>query len=117
MTESPNFSGDTVEADVKRRVQVITASTKPVGAKSELYFELRISGDDAIDLLEGIARNYNITFAGFEFEAYFPNETEAFWHLWGSRFGLCKPKFKSFTVQHLMAVVRRREWFEPCDES
>jgi len=79
---------------------------------SELYHDLHIHGDDAGEMLEEIQQRYGTSFAGFNFTAYFPNETEALPRI-VKRLGFRDKAVGSFTVAHLIAVVRAGQWFAP----
>ena len=103
-----------IERDLEKRVQRIIASNKTIKRRAELYFDLQIAGDDARELLERIANDYGVRFGDFKFSDYFPNETEALWCYWKSLIGFRDHERRSFTLDHLIAVVERGEWFERC---
>lgn len=91
----------------------ILADTKPpISDKLRLCQDLSIMGDDAYELLTRIIEHFGTRFEGFDFQTYFPNETEAaFWHI-GRLIGWRYPK-KEITVGHLVAVIERGHWFDP----
>jgi hypothetical protein len=88
------------------------ANPKPVPVTAAIWHDLYIGGDDAYELLDEVAKRFGTSFVGFDFPAYFPNETEALSAFWRARFGFPR-KFKRLTIDHLIAVIRRGEWFEP----
>ena len=77
-----------------------------------LYHDLKISGDDADELLGAVQKKFGTKFEGFKFAEYFPNEPEAIFHHMGNLVGM-KNKFKRFPFGHLVAVVKAGNWFEP----
>ncbi len=99
-----------LEKDVLALVGRFTG--QQVFTTSELYHDLHLYGDDAGELLDEVHKRYSTSFAGFEFGTYFPNETEALPRI-SKVSGLRDRKFGSFTVGHLMNVVRSGSWVEP----
>lgn len=91
--------------------QFLGIRTRPTLA-SELYHDLHIYGDDAGELLDDVYKQYSTSFEGFIFNAYFPIETEQM-PRFAKLLGFKDKKFGSFTVAHLVEVVRRGHWFEP----
>ncbi|MFD2235795.1 DUF1493 family protein [Phaeospirillum tilakii] len=90
----------------------IAGSRPPISDSSKLCQDLSIMGDDAHELLTRIIEHFGTRFEGFDFQTYFPNETEAaFWHI-GRRLGW-RPAKKEITVGHLLAVIERGYWFNP----
>ena len=102
-----------VEIDVDRRLRKLLGRKQPVPKGAEIYHDLQIAGDDASELLEGIADAHNVSFQGFRFGDYFPNETSAACLYLASCFGVRDHRRKSFTVSHLIAVAERKAWFDP----
>jgi hypothetical protein len=58
-------------------------------------------------------KRYGTSFVGFDFAAFFPNETEAPYYYWLEKFGLFRNRFRRLTIAHLAAVIERGMWFEP----
>jgi len=70
------FASNKREADVIAVIDDVNPSGKRVTTETCLWHDLHISGDDAAELLEEIAKRYHVTFQDFPFRDYFPNETE-----------------------------------------
>jgi hypothetical protein len=64
------------EAELITIIKRITCSRKPVLHTAAIYHDLHIGGDDADELLTEISRRFGVSFSGFNFADYFPNETE-----------------------------------------
>lgn len=62
-----------IEVDIGRRLQKLLASKRAVPMTAALYQDLQIAGDDARELLNGIAEVYGVSFQGFQFAEYFPD--------------------------------------------
>lgn len=98
--------------DLEGLVVKIAACRQPIEGSTRLYHDLRISGDDAFELIDEIWKNFGTKFDGFKWDIYFPNESEAlFFHICRI-FGGDK-KFRPLTFDHLLNVVRTGYWFEP----
>jgi len=76
------------------------------------YHDLGISGDDAFEMLEEIGKRFDVSFAGFQFDRYFPREVEALGEHFSRLLGR-RPKRERLTIQHLAYVVERGAWFAP----
>jgi len=100
---------DEIETDVLTLVRYFA---RRATLASELYHELHLYGDDAGELLEAVHERYATSFDGFEFNSYFPNETEALARIvkW---LGFKDRTMGSFTAKHLVEVVGRGRWFDP----
>ena len=104
MADAP---AETLKAIIRR----LTGSRRTIDPSTRLWHDLRISGDDAIELFEDIHRQFGTNFFDFEFEPYFPDESE----------GLFAPvtewlhpgRWKALTFGHLVQVVDAGTWFEP----
>jgi hypothetical protein len=77
-----------------------------------LYHDLSISGDDAWELLDRLKSDFGTSFAGLDFEAYFPQETESLGQHILKSIGFPN-KRKKLTFGHLVDVVRDGHWSEP----
>ena len=77
-----------------------------------LYHDLRISGDDADELLESVKKDFGTKFEGFSFGSYFPSEGEQIGYTVSKLFGF-KDKLKRFTFGHLVEIVKAGHWFDP----
>jgi len=88
------------------------AGTSAVEGHTRLYHDLKISGDDACELLENVQKSFGTDFVGFKFNEYFPNEGETFGISLFRLFGY-KDKEKPFTFNHLLKVVEDRRWSQP----
>lgn len=107
------ISSRAVSTKLVEQVRALCGSKAVIDAHTELYRDLNLYGDDACELLENIRKDFGVNFTGFEFDCYFPNETEGMYYLWGRRIGLWRNRFKHLTIGHLNGVIERREWFEP----
>ena len=99
-----------IESGVLKLVQTYVG--KRATLNSELYHDLHLHGDDAGELLEAIHERHGTVFDGFNFKAYFPNETEGLPRVvkW---MGVKDRTVGSFTVRHLAKCVEIGRWFEP----
>lgn len=102
-----------IAAEIEERIQRIHGSKKPIPGSARIYHDMQLGGDDAFELLEGISKTYGVSFEGFRFDDYFPNETEHLWLMWKARFGFPDHKRKPLTFDHLVDVVIRGSWFDP----
>ena len=102
-----------LEADIEKRIQRIHGSKKHIPGSARIYHDLQLAGDDAVELLEEISKTYEVSFRGFHFDDYFPNEAEHLWFVWKAWFGFPDTKRKPLTFDHLIEVVRRGSWFAP----
>ena len=71
---------------------------QPITPESALHHDLHVDGDDTWELLEEIVRVYGTSFDGFDFSAYFPNETGAVWISFAERLGFFKGEFRRLTI-------------------
>lgn len=95
-----------------RIISDIAGNKPPISDKIRLCQDLSIMGDDAWELLTRINGEFGTLFECFDFQAYFPNESEALcWHI-GRWFGFRYPK-TDITVGHLLAVIEKGRWFDP----
>lgn len=100
-------------AEVVAAIQGITPTRKPITEDSAIWHDLRIGGDDAWELVEWVAKRYEVSFHDFKFSDYFPGETEWGLSWWLARkFGHPETKKRRLTVGHLFAVIDRACWFD-----
>ena len=102
-----------VETDIERRVRELVGPKPAISTAVELYHDLQIAGDDAAELLREVKKAYGVSFQGFWFSDYFPDETSALWYSVAARVGLRDRNRGSFTVGHLVAIARSKAWFDP----
>src|ERR1022692_3357026 len=57
-------------------VQRIVGHRNPIPRSAAIYQDLQFTGDDAYELFEMISARFGTSFQGFDWPAYFPNETE-----------------------------------------
>jgi hypothetical protein len=100
-------------ADIEKRIQKIHGSKKPIPGSARIYHDLQLGGDDASELLEGISKAHGVSFQGFRFDDYFPNETEHMWLMLKARLGFPDKKRKPLTFDHLVDVGRQGHWSDP----
>ena len=72
----------------------------------------RAGGDDVDEVFEAIHCRFGTDFSELPFTDYFPQEHEALGAHLKSLIGIKTAK-RPLTVEHLVAVVRRGQWFEP----
>lgn len=88
---------------VVQRLSNITVVTElRIVGGTEVYGDLRISGDDLYDLLVWAHREFGTDFSGLDCRDYAPSEGAA---LWERRAG-----YKSLTVDALVAAIARGRW-------
>jgi hypothetical protein len=104
---------ESVESDLVSLIQQFCGSHAAIPKSASIYHDLHIAGDDAGELLTEISKRYNVKFDGFDFEPYFPNETESLWYYWASKFGFRDRNHIPITVEHLLSVIDRGKWFDP----
>ena len=85
---------------------------RDVTLHTELYHQLGIAGDDADEFLDDVHKRFGTSFSGFQFEDFFPNETEALGDHVVQFLGF-RPRKRSLTLGHLVCVVTKGGWFEP----
>jgi hypothetical protein len=79
-----------------------------------LFHDLSLAGDDAVDLLEAIHQRFATNFHGFEFDRYFPGETEALgYHLLPHR----RRGKRRLTIARLREVVACGTWLAAEDNA
>jgi uncharacterized protein DUF1493 len=101
--------GDDARDVVIGIIRRIASSSGPICDQTRLLHDLSISGDDAIELLSAIEKQFGPFTVGMEFDDYFPNETEGMWYRRGKFLGLWKPK-KELTVGDLLTCVKAGRW-------
>jgi hypothetical protein len=84
-----------------------------IGDETRLYHDLSIAGEDAGELLDAIHKRFGTRFWGFDFEVYFPDESEA--GPGNLRLAVWDRPRRRFTFGHLVSVVERGRWFDPPD--
>jgi len=93
-------------------IREIVGKREIVDTSTRLFHDLRISGDDAFDLLTEIHRKFGTSFKALDFHAYFPAEGDDFgWRLW-KLFGYTDNQ-KALTLGHLLKVIEAGHWYEP----
>jgi hypothetical protein len=85
---------------------------KPFDRSSRVYHDLCLSGDDAFEFMERLAREFQSKMDEFNFDRFFPNESEALLEHWASRLGF-KSKRQPLTIDHLLHVVQAGRWLAP----
>jgi hypothetical protein len=78
-----------------------------------IYHDLGIAGDDAGEFLDEIAKKFGTSFRTLNFDAYFPNDIDAFCYHIASIFGFRDTKRVPVSLDHIFAVIDRGEWFAP----
>ena len=104
---------DDVEAGLRQILWKFVDREK-VLAQTELYHELGIAGDDAVELLEDVHERFGTSFSDLEFDDYFPVVSEATGGRLSRLLGIRSNK-RPLTFGHLVRVVERGRWFDPED--
>jgi hypothetical protein len=99
-------------------VQRIVGHRQPIPRSAAIYQDLKSTGDDAYELFEMISARFGISFQGFDWPAYFPNDTElgplSFWATYrAAKFDPIDTTRPAITIGHLLTVIERGAWFEP----
>ena len=103
-----------VETKLNELIQHIAGGRRALAPSTAIYHDLFIGGDDAFELLETIARDFEVSFEEFCFTTYFPNETEMGpISYWMHKLGLFASTRPRLTIEHLLQVIYRKSWFEP----
>ena len=104
---------DAIKAGLSSLIRAITGCDDTIPLSTSLYHDLNIAADDAIELLTEISRRFGVSFAGFSFSKYFPDENEAGWLYFSTLLGLRDYTRPSLTFGHLIEVVKQGHWFAP----
>ncbi len=103
-----------VRSDLEELILQNSGWGRPIFDGTELWHDVGVGGDDAMELLEYVHGKYGTRFDSLEFGDYFPNESMGLlWLAWKKRLGFSDTKHKSFTFGHLLAVVHKGQWFDP----
>jgi len=84
--------------------------------KSVLIDDLQIDGLDALLLFDNLARDFDFTLENFDFHRYAMTEYELgniFLTIYRVIFNRKKLIKQTFTVDHLLEVIRKGTWFDP----
>jgi hypothetical protein len=110
MASNPPIEGALDEIiDIIARIAV--SGRRPVTCATELYYDLRLAGDDLYEMIAAIHARFGTDFSVMDLEEYAPGETEAFFSLDPLRELLGRPRrFRSLTVQLLMDAVQAGAW-------
>jgi len=106
------FSRDEIRTRLESFLRRIGGKKKVISEKTLVLQDLGIGGDDAGELLDEIHASFGTRFDGFEFDLYFPNETEALGEHYARLLGF-KSRRKPLPVGHLVSVIEHGQWFEP----
>lgn len=99
---------DPVQDRVLAIISRIVCTKKPIPLSTSINQSLRIDGDDAVELIEAIHKEFQTRFDGFEFYKYFHDEGAfVIFSFWSRR-----EKKEDLTVQHLVDVVKKGTWFD-----
>jgi len=101
--------GDGARDVVIGLIRKITLTKGLINDQTRLLHDLSISGDDAIDLLSAIEKQFGPITIGMNFDDYFPNETEGMFCRRGKFLGVWKPK-KELTVGDLLTCIKAGRW-------
>ena len=94
-------------------VQRLTGRRDVFFAPTELYADLRISGDDAWELIERVHQMFGTSFVGLSLADFFPGEHDPSGGFWLGKASEKPHDLRSFTFGHMLAVVESGHWFEP----
>lgn len=98
--------------DICATVRRIAGRGPQVTSHSRLLHDLRITGDDAYELLDEIEKKYDVTWGGFVTKEYFPDEGEAIWWWLKNLFGFKDKVHKEITVGDLVRAAKAGRWQE-----
>jgi hypothetical protein len=88
------------------------AGSVEINEETKVYHDLKISGDDALELLGDLRDEFGTDFSKLNFSEYFPEESEAFPEHLARLLGSGAAR-KPLSVGHLLQVVRVGQWQEP----
>lgn len=108
---SESLSRNVIKEKLLNIIVGIVRKLPPTPDNLALNHDLGIGGDDAWELIDSIQKTFGTDFADFDFEQYFPNETDALFDHFGKLLGL-KNKKKRLTVGHLVSIIERGAWYE-----
>ena len=78
------------------------------GRATEIYYDTRVSGDDLWDLISGLAKRFDVDFAGMKLHHYAPGEgaqlIRPLLMLFGGR------PYRNLTVGQVAAAIQRGYW-------
>jgi hypothetical protein len=101
----------TLDEFVERILRRQTGFKGQLSATTELYYDLSLAGDDTCEVLEALTRQFGTSWDGMQFERYFPDEATALFNQIAKWLGYRRKN--SFTIGHLLNVIRSGRWFEP----
>ena len=106
MTVSPSSEDFTVL--VQRLAATTVVKNVTISDDTEVYFDLRISGQDLYELISWIAREFEVDFSGMNIDDYAPSDGVDLLELLS--FGLWKRRYKSLTVGALRRAIDTKTW-------
>ncbi len=81
--------------------------------ESLVYHDLKISGDDAFELLNNIHKKFGTNFSEFDFEKFFPNETEDMYY---QVMPFLKKRKTKLKIKDLMSAIENGAWVTPTSQ-
>ncbi|WP_324282069.1 DUF1493 family protein [Cyanobacterium aponinum UTEX 3221] len=97
---------------VKEIVSQVTGyDVSELSLKNDLYLDLGVDGDDAVELLEQFSQEFQIDMSDFKFEKYFGCEAgfTPFTFITTIFFSSTN-KFKSLTIEKLINIAQQQKW-------
>ena len=102
---------DTIEETVLRILSRYATIPQGTYNETQLYRDLNLGGDDINDLFKEIEKEFDITISDFAHREYFPEERSYFalpLHWLGVRTSLHHSKYKLFSIDDLIRIVREK---------
>jgi hypothetical protein len=96
-----------IKSDVVGKLRELsTRNNIDIKPTTEIFYDLKISGDDFDELIEWVSMKFGTDFSSMT-RGYVPGEAELFpliLRLFGKR------PYKSITVQHLLSAIIQKHW-------
>ena len=112
MDDYPPHDNQNLFDDICASVRRITGRGPQIMSHSRLLHDLKITGDDAYELLDEIEKKYDVDWSGFVTKEYFPDEGKAIWWWLKDLLGIKDKAHKEMTVGDLVRAAKAGRWQE-----
>lgn len=107
-------TGQMGESSKERLCEFVFSQTGVYPTQSTTFFDdLGITGLDAELLMDEFATRYSIDMSTYKPASYHTDENDLFNTFKAIQKALNGHQYKSFNLDHLLAVIDKKEWFDP----